>query len=111
MKKPDTTTLQNVIARLEALPDRPRLSTYDLIAQLSTTISKTTGRGYDIDDIVTILRESGVKLARSTVRSYMSRARAGAVVPCTAASLDTARGEPLSATATSPSVPHRGLHS
>jgi hypothetical protein len=69
-------TLQRLKAQLEHLPPRQTLQPYDVVAQLAETISSAQSRGYSIDDVVAMLNAAGIKLARNTVRNYLSRARA-----------------------------------
>jgi hypothetical protein len=75
MKKLDATTLHTLKIRLGELPPLQRLRPYDVIAELADTMSEVRSRGYDLDDLVTLLTESGVTLSRNTIRNYLSRAR------------------------------------
>lgn len=75
MKKLDTIALQELKTQLEELPTRQTLRPYDVIAQLADTISGVRNRGYDIDDLVAVLNNAGIALARNTVRNYLSKAR------------------------------------
>lgn len=76
MKKFDADAVQQLMARLEELPERRTLRPYDLIAQIEGQLSRVQGRGYDLDDLMAVLHEFGLELARSTVRNYLSRVRA-----------------------------------
>lgn len=75
MKKLDTQILQKLKGRLEEMPPRQHLRPYDVIAELAESISGVRSRGYDLDDLVTVLSDVGIKLTRNTVRNYLSRAR------------------------------------
>lgn len=75
-QKIDASAVQKMRAQLEEMPPRERLRPYDVITQLAETIVSTQGRGYDVDDVMTVLRASGIELARNTVRTYLSRALA-----------------------------------
>jgi hypothetical protein len=75
MTKIDTNTVARIKQRLEALPPRQPMRPYDLIAQLTDSVSDSLERGYDIDQLMSLLEEEGIKLARNTVRNYLSRAK------------------------------------
>lgn len=75
MKKLDVTTLQTLKTRFDALPHQHKLRPYEVIAELAETISDARHRGYDLDDLVAVLGEAGIRLSRNTVRNYLSRAR------------------------------------
>jgi hypothetical protein len=75
-QKVDASAVQKMKAQFEEMPTRERLRPYDVIAQLAETIVTTQGRGYDVDDVMAVLRASGIELARNTVRTYLSRALA-----------------------------------
>lgn len=73
-QKVDASAVQKMKAQFEEMPTRERLRPYDVIAELAETIVTTQGRGYDVDDVMAVLRASGIELARNTVRTYLSRA-------------------------------------
>jgi hypothetical protein len=76
MKKLDSHALQKLRTQLEELPPRQTLRPYDVIAHLAETITGAKARGYEIDDLISVLNTAGITLARNTVRNYLSRALA-----------------------------------
>jgi hypothetical protein len=76
MPRLDRQTIQKLKTRLDELPQREPLRPYDLIVQLAESFSAARTRGYDIGDLVQVLKEEGIHLTRNTVRNYLSRARA-----------------------------------
>lgn len=75
MKKLNEEAIEQLSTRLKALPEQRKHGPFDVIVRLEHELSTAQGRGYDLDDLMTVLRESGIELARSTVRNYLSRAR------------------------------------
>jgi hypothetical protein len=57
------------------LPPREHLRPYDIVAEPADTVTATRLAEYDIRDLVAVLAESGIKLARNTVRNYLSLVR------------------------------------
>lgn len=90
MKKHDANTLQTLKTRFGALPHQHKLRPYDVIAALTNEISEARDRGYDLDDLVGLLADAGIRLSRNTVRNYLSRARRAPaeVMPTISASPD-----------------------
>ena len=74
MKKLEERDAQTIISRIEEFPSRRKLRPYDVIARAAETFSNAQRRGCDIDDLMPVLRERGITLARNTVRNYLSRA-------------------------------------
>jgi hypothetical protein len=74
MKKLDERDAQTIIARIAEFPSRHKLRPYDVIARAAETFSNAQRRGCDIDDLMPVLRDMGITLARNTVRNYLSRA-------------------------------------
>lgn len=75
-RKFDATLVEDIKTHIAEWPQRKTLRPFDVIAQLAETIQSAKGRGYDIDDIMAILQKWDINLARSTVRTYLSRALA-----------------------------------
>jgi hypothetical protein len=75
MKKLDADTLHALKTRLAKLPTRQNFRAYDVVVELAETMSAARARGYEIDDLVMMLAEAGIKLSRNTVRNYLSQAR------------------------------------
>lgn len=75
MKKLDPGQIDALKARIEELPARHNSTPYQVVVQLTETILSARSRGNEIDEVVTLLASSGVRLSRNTLRNYLSRAR------------------------------------
>lgn len=76
MKHVDDQVLDALKLHVKQLPARRKLRPYDVVAELAELYAGARTRGYDLDDLVRALERHGIKLTRTTVRNYLSRARA-----------------------------------
>ena len=70
--------IERMAAKLDALPkiEKARFGQRDAIERLSKSILNVLKRGYSMDDIADSLREEGLKLTASTLKTYLHRATA-----------------------------------
>lgn len=70
--------IERIATKLDALPkiDKARFGKRDAIERLSKSILNVLKRGYSMDDIVASLREEGLHLTPSTLRTYLHRTTA-----------------------------------
>lgn len=70
--------IARIATKLDALPkiDKARFGKRDAIERLSKSILNVLKRGYSMDDIVASLREEGLHLTASTLRTYLYRTTA-----------------------------------
>ncbi|MEI2782218.1 MAG: protein mobC [Candidatus Competibacter sp.] len=68
--------IERIATKLEALPkiEKARFGKRDAIERLSKSILNVLKRGYSMDDIADSLREEGLNLTASTLRTYLHRA-------------------------------------
>lgn len=75
MKRVQEHVLDELKEHVEKLPPRRNLRPYDIVAELLELYSGARARGYNLDDFVLVLERHGIKLTRTTLRNYISRAR------------------------------------
>ena len=70
--------IARIATKLDALPkiNQARFGKRDAIERLSKSILNVLKRGYSMDDIVASLREEGLHLTASTLRTYLYRTTA-----------------------------------
>ena len=70
--------IARITTKLDALPkiNKARFGKRDAIERLSKSILNVLKRGYSMDDIVASLREEGLHLTASTLRTYLYRTTA-----------------------------------
>ena len=63
--------------KLEQLPDKKKteLTPKELIFENSQQLDSLLERNYGYDDLVSLLREDGIQLSKTTLRQYLSEAR------------------------------------
>ncbi|MFZ1640383.1 MAG: protein mobC [Candidatus Contendobacter sp.] len=70
--------IERIATKLDALPkiEKARFGKRDAIERLSKSILNVLKRGYSMDDIADSLREEGLNLTASTLKTYLHRATA-----------------------------------
>ena len=76
MRRVQDHVLEDLKEHVDKLPPRRNLRPYDVVAEMLERYTHSRARGYDLDDFVNTLERHGIKLSRTTVRNYLSRARA-----------------------------------
>lgn len=70
--------IERIATKLDALPkiEKARFGKRETIERLSKSILNVLKRGYSMDDIADRLREEGLNLTASTLKTYLHRAMA-----------------------------------
>jgi hypothetical protein len=75
MAKIDAELINTLSTQIELLPQRTKMTPYQVVEQLAPLIAGACERGQDLEAIAKLLKGIGVHLAPVTVGNYLRRAR------------------------------------